>query len=433
MTGGLISSWWWCWPPTLLLGYWACALRLTQGSWFAPAVAWAAFWTGALAFPLILAPDYPVSPAAVWVIVAISFFISVGAAAAQTKLAATVAPPLHSKPAYPLLIGTLLLLSFPASCLAAREFLHQSGAGFNALTSMAALQNVAQNLSVQRYSGTVESVQVRLLLAYVYFASIVAGAAYPQFARWHFKLLTLFPLLGSLLLTAVTSAKAGFLFCVILWAAAFLVSHQRAGGRMVLRASVLLRVALLIAILVGLFTGLLELRYGNTDDSAVSRIGLFVESTRIYLFGHVSVFSGWWEYASAEGYDLQWGRRLFFGPTAMVGLNERVLGAYDLVNYKEYNLDSNVFTVYRAIIEDYSLFGALVISFGFGYVAGRGYAALRNDRSGFATIILVAFYAILLSSHVNNIFGYTTILAAFLAFCLIQLLERLPHLLRRTP
>lgn len=420
----LTMNWWLCWPPCVLTGLAALAFRLLQGSWLAPGAAWAGFWFWAISLPLALAPSFPVSPPAVWVIFGITLFLGLGATAGckdSNRYGANLVTPPN-----PILrrrmLFSLMMLSLLAAFLIVREYLQSVGSGFGAYASVEELQGTAHALSVARYNGTTDSANIRLLAAYIYFCSPVGGYAFAQVSSLRHRLLAILPLVSILLVTAITSAKAGFLFCVILWIAAFLVSRQRSQLR-VLRITVsgLRRVALLVVALVVIFVSLLVIRHGYSGSSDALTYNL-----KIYLFGHLSVFSGWWEFASDKGYTLQFGRRLFFGPSALLGLSERVAGAYELVNYKEYNVDSNVFSIYRALIEDFSLSGSFLVALTFGYVSGCAYRVLLSGRSAFSAIWLTFFYAVLLTSHVNNMFGYTTILAAFVAYAFLLLRFRLP-------
>ncbi len=403
-------QWWFCWPPCLLLGLGALMFRVLQGSWLAPGAAWNGFWFWAVVLPLVVAREFPVSPAALWIILVISMLVGLGATAARRhppSATEMVAKPRSQRRG----MVVLMLLAPVAALLTVKEYLAMSGVSYNSLLSISGLQASAHSLSVARYDGTTETVAIRVFVAYLYFSSLIGGFAFIHTSgakRWA----TALPVVSALLVTTVTSAKAGFLFSIILWISAFAANRQRSVRRGIrMTWPDLRRLGLSAAVLVVIFVGLLIVRYGSSAS------GTFLATNfKIYLFGHLSVFSGWWEYSLEHGYDLQFGRRLFFGPAALVGLNERVIGAYELIHYKQYTLDSNIFTTYRAVIEDFSLPGTMFLAVIFGYISSFAYQQVLARGPTIGAIWLTFFYALLLSSHVNNMFGYTTIFGSFLLY-----------------
>src|SRR3954451_4193969 len=73
------------WIPTVMLLTIAAVTRFFQRSWFAPSVFAPTIWFAYLFLPLTLAPEYRVSPLAVWLIVLLIGCMTIGAVLAETQ------------------------------------------------------------------------------------------------------------------------------------------------------------------------------------------------------------------------------------------------------------------------------------------------------------------------------------------------------------
>lgn len=393
-------------------------LRIVQGDIAAPGVAWSAFWFLATAIPLILAPEFKVSPSAVGSIWMFALYIGVSSCLVLGKRRRILvdrrrAPEL-------VLQRTILCAASVAACFAALSMLRTQGFALSDVIGIDQVERAAKALSSHRYSGETEPVPVRAAMVVVYIGGLVGGryfAVRQSIRRFSLAILPVACVLGFAL---ITTAKASLLFCAILWSASWLATRIAIRGHSPVRFTpkVLLIVAGSFACLFVVFLAAMRLRYGEPDLADRAFIAIRMKE---YLVAHLSVFSSWWEYTDAAGYTLQWGQSSFFGVADHLGFAERKAGGYDFISQPGYIADSNVFSIYRAAIEDFSLPGALAIA---GALAAVASVAFRTAAySGYGPIrhvVLTAFYAILLCSHVVNLFGYTSLLAAFLAFGVLE-------------
>lgn len=417
----------------MLIGLAAVAFRLLHGSWLAPGAAWAGFWFVLTAMPLILAPEYPCFPSGVWVILFITLCLGFGSA-----VGATLVPPSLASGICPNRLiraksfRIVMLISLAASLYSIQLLISPYGVALSSLTNPATLQTIASTLSLARYENTIEPVQLRLMLCYIYFCCLLGGYyfAHPSSSR-RSKWYAFLPLLGSLLLTATTSAKAGLLLSGLLWLAAYLPNQ-------ILQHSVMsfTRTRLLIwgmiggGALISLFVAAMFLRYGAesmTDTSST------LERLRLYFAAHLSVFSRWWD-QYYEFSSPQFGRISFFGPAALLGLNARQGGVYGLL--PEFpggvmSLDSNIYTIYRGLLEDFTLPGLLLVTTLVGLCIGYSFHAIRrrHTRRPLPYVMLTAFYVVLGWSHVINPFGYTTLIVAISAYAATLII--VPSLFRK--
>jgi oligosaccharide repeat unit polymerase len=410
----LEPAWWLAWIPAFAIGYIALLSRLTQGSWLAPGAAWAVFWTFATWGPLLLAPNYPVSPSALWVIASFVFVVWVFSTIPLRGLRYEIrlASPHHCSPP----MRWLSYLGLGAGITMTALTLSQYGATWRVWLSARQLSEVANAISTARYAGEAdESVAVRICMVFCYLGSLAGGHALAWRPRRRWIWWPFASIFGALFYALLTTAKAGVLYSTIFWLAAFLAESTRRRGRpWRIGPKAVLIGAMIGALVVTLFVSAMLLRYGS--DSAGEN-GFLVERLRNYFCAHLSAFSSWWDSDSRLAEPLGWGRISFFGPAALLGQSPRQQGVYEVIFTQRYTVDSNIFTIYRGLIADFSLPGALVFVALSSLVAGLAYRRLfRASGAMPASLVLTAFFAVMAPSFVINLFGYSTLLLAFLLY-----------------
>lgn len=415
----LEPAWWLAWIPAFAIGYIAFLSRLTQGSWLAPGSAWAAFWTLATWGPLLLAPHYPVSPSALWVIASFVFVVWVFSTIPLRGLRYKnrLALPRHCTPS----MRWLSYLGLGAGIVMTALTLTQYGATWRVWLSPQQLSEVANTISTARYAGEAdESVAVRICMVFCYLGSLAGGYALAWRPRGRWLWWPLAPICGTLFYALLTTAKAGVLYSTIFWLAAFLAESTRRRGRpWRIGLKTFLTGGMIGALVVVLFVSAMLLRYGS--DSADEQ-GFLAERLRNYFCAHLSAFSSWWDSDTRLTEPLGWGRVSFFGPAALLGQSPRQQGVYEVIFTPRYTVDSNIFTIYRGLIADFSFPGALVFVALVSLLAGFAYRRVFRASGALpASLALTAFFALLAPSFVINLFGYSTLLLAFLSYGLVCL------------
>jgi oligosaccharide repeat unit polymerase len=400
------------------------AFRVLQGSWLAPGAAWTGLWFFLTAMPLLMAPEYPCFPSGVWMILLLCTAVGAGSAigCSLVKKPLIARQPAHP-PLSPRQFRVLMLVSFAASIYSLQLLMQTSGYSIADLGSPTKLHYIAKTLSQARYEADDAPIFMRILLCYIYMCCLLGGYhfAQPQNRSWS-RYYAFLPLLGSLIVVAATSARAGFLLSCVLWIGAYLPRHLAfASAKSITRSKWFFLLAPAVAAaLVGLFVGAMFLRYGS---ETVDGGGFIFDRLKSYFAAHISVFSQWWHlYYHFE--PPQMGRVSFFGPASLLGLTSRQAGVYDMLPVTIdgiANVDSNIFTVYRGLLEDFSLPGAILICLAGGIAAGHAFRSInvvRTQRTS-AYVVLTVFYVVLGWSHVINPFGYSTLIAGVLGYALI--------------
>ena len=416
----------------------ALLARLAQGSWFAPGPFFALFWSFALGLPLLLAPDFRISAVAISVI--LSFVLTVCLATQfgtwwrDAGIGARESPARSSVPSSRFLTALLLVASC-LSLLASVEHMRATSGDLRSAVHIEAWQDLAREISIRRYSGGEGvPIRVRILSVGTYFGALLGGLLFLRRGVVR-KAIALLPLGTALVYVLLTTAKTAFLYALVLW----LSTHFAAGAwlreqklRLFTTRNVL---AVLVAVpaVVVFFVVTFLLRYGMRD---LERLDIVFDRLKNTAFGHLSAFSAW-----IDGGGLRatctptFGQYTFPGPFDLLGIARREPGIYTDVMYGHYELKTNVYTLFRGLISDFTYPGALIVVAVASFVSGVAYQTLRSGKGGAVGVSMLGlFYSVTLWSHVADILAYNTIILAWFcfSFCLLVEVRNAPrtHLFR---
>jgi oligosaccharide repeat unit polymerase len=389
----------------------ACLARASFGSWRHPAAFFAALWVCA-SVPAYLSGTGRISGLAMLLVAALvgAFLVgSVGTARAlesgrrdlDQRAWAIDSPSLLRWVVLLGLTGVAAVISYVAS----------SPAGLSALGSLEGWVDMAVGYSVTRYQGEeTESLFVRLLVALNYSGAILAGALSAlEVPRRRF--LVYLPILACGLITLVTTAKTPLLLGVLCMGSGRFAMQmsacseepvRRGRGRVRNVALILLGSLVLLASLV--------FRYGGASEVDLE---LIMERVSGYLFGQVYVFSAWISTGGLNVVDPGFGRNTLAGVFELLGIGHREAGFYSYIVLDDATSDSNIFTAFRGLIQDFLLPGALAFMLILGAVAECCVKAAGSALSLVSGItVLAAVYLFLGWSPIISIFIYNDMLFA---------------------
>jgi len=160
-----------------------------------------------------------------------------------------------------------------------------------------------------------------------------------------------------------------------------------------------------ILIILGLSTVSMFIRYQETSSA--------IEKATERFSDHFIYFPAFAQWFSSEGWqfsDLLWGYRTFTRIYELFGVEHDI--QYAVLTQRG---PSNIFTVLRGLIEDFSPIGALGWLFAFGILGGASYRRVLEGRKGYLPILTV-IYAFTFTSMVFSLFTYTTPTLALILF-----------------
>src|SRR5216683_8086430 len=406
------------WIPVVMLLLSTCAARLTSESWLAPGAFVGLAWSAYFLVPLIVAPEFSTPPLGVWVL--LSLVVSIQAGACLT--AGEVRHNQRNRAVAGLDSGLLRKMEKAIVVSAALATVGGAYLGWKTMqendlsVSGAGLLAIGSLLSVARYTGENEPFLFRVLYMWVYPAALLGGMAFNFADSWKSKLICLVPAIPALAYVFVETAKAGILFSGCCWLAghmAMKVATGRERFRLLNRKIVFVAVTCVIAG-TSLFVVTDAIRSRTEDQGVV--IAADPVRMKAAAFGYLSAFSQWMSGSRPESLGL--GAYTFGGLLDLAGFHPRAFGVYMSSITLSGQEESNVYTAFRGLIEDFSFPGAAVICIGSGALCGYGYGQLRRGRLRWA-LVLSAFYAFVAWSPLGSLFVYNGLI---LAWCVAALL-----------
>jgi oligosaccharide repeat unit polymerase len=383
--------------------------------WFAPSAFTALVWAAYLILPLTSGRDYPVAPQAVVKIVGLVLCLYFGAFVAEgpvggrgaTRRMATV----HVEPFATAVGDRLLLLSGVCTIAASTGVAYLASLSLRSYglqNSVDGLLTLGPLLSAERYvEGRYYPTIVRVLLVWIYPAALTGGLAFPALKTRAKRGVALGAFIPAVGLSLIAAIRAGTLFTAVCWltgyAAVQVCAHR--GTYRLFRRTFVVRVAIgtAVAVSFALLIQVLRAGYAQSDD-----LGTTWEHIRPGVAGSVAAFSEWDKVGPAQ---LSWGFYTFAGLFDMLGLRSREIGIY-LTSVTLSGGDTNIYTAFRGLVEDFGYFGAPVALFVFGFISGFAYRMTKEGRSAHC-VILAAFYAACIWSPIASFFVYNGLVLAW--------------------
>lgn len=128
----------------------------------------------------------------------------------------------------------------------------------------------------------------------------------------------------------------------------------------------------------------------------------------------------------------KWGIMTFFGIANVLGIEQRIAGIYrDFVYFGrvDRSMNSNVYSIFRMLIDDFGKIGALVFLFLIGFASSKAIVFIQKRKMVFISqAFLIAVYSYVLWSFVASIWAYTSIICAYgLSFIIFSILQKPLH------
>ncbi|MEW6556119.1 MAG: O-antigen polymerase [Elusimicrobiota bacterium] len=394
--------------------------RIQQGNWLSPGVFFTLYWTVFVVISFIGAPDYYVgSKVILWIFVA-SFAVYVGSiiglGRGLFKIDTHFTAINNNKLKLPG-IKQIILISTILGLASVYILLQSKGYSFFSLFSFDAVKEMGRVFSIARYlEGYEPPFLSRILLTFVYLGTFLGGTLFAFSSSKACRLISLLPFLPAVISGVVQTTRASILIPGVLWVSSYLSSKilLDSGRTKLFNIKYFVAIFGIIIFIIVMFFALAFSRYGywKTWERTLPEVW---SHNRSWFFGEISAFSYWFEQNWIEKMEPTLGCFSFAGLYDLIGLTKRHIGIYISsveVAPREF---TNVYTIFRGLIEDFTLHGSLLILFIFGIIGGWSY---RGVVQGKITHIqsLVFFYFITLWSPVVSLFNYNTILLSWLLF-----------------
>ena len=130
--------------------------------------------------------------------------------------------------------------------------------------------------------------------------------------------------------------------------------------------------------------------------------------------------------------QMRYGVLTFFGVANALGIAKRQTGIYrDYVYFGRLDktMRSNVYTIFRMLIDDFGIVGALVFLLLLGFASAKAIVFIKKRKMIFlCQAFLVAVYSYVMWGFVASIWAYTSIICAYgLTFLIFSILQKPLH------
>jgi oligosaccharide repeat unit polymerase len=267
-------------------------------------------------------------------------------------------------------------------------------------TSVSSLMSRMNAISHMRYSDDGEYLPLinRFINSFSY---AVCGYAGFYFAK-KFKKEYFYNLIIIAAQTVITNTKATLVFAIAFFAGGFLTGFSYFGKRINLK-----RILIVVAAGVGIvvFSTLIDyFRHAGQIDMYTE----FQKIISAYFVGPYSAFSIW--FGNDPKNSLEMGANTFSSIFRLLGIAPQTHGDFVLVN----GVSTNVYTIYKHLINDYSLFGTVLISAIMGWFSAFIDNKVKENKRSFVGISIVVMATVLIAFF-SSLYRYTVnVLAALI-------------------
>jgi oligosaccharide repeat unit polymerase len=402
-------------------------MRLACKSWFHPGSFFSLFWGLILVLSFFFAPNYELQPAPLWWIVlsviAVNFGSYLGSSIAGYR-GKEVSNHRRFNGRLFVKIPKMLVIFSIIGFIGINVLIDSTGKNIFSLLSLQSTLDISLELSRLRYGGGdfKQPIFYTLLFPGVLVGIIFSGVLYAvvsnkiiNFKYSYFLVITPFILI--LLNTIIKTQRGTLLFGVILWTSSFFATKVYLNKNEVklFTFKIIFNGILILAIFMFAYVILQFFREGEYANDFLSKA---TENLASAVFGSSHAFSFWFENQLFvnQHHELGWGEftvnriayYVFDVPPRQPGLFGDSIWLGDT-----YRSGTTVYTVFRGLIQDYSLFGSLVVLFIWSYIAGYSYNKIMSNSIVFIPI-LILFYSFTMVGYLASIFNWNNVMLAFL-------------------
>lgn len=380
--------------------------RMRCGSWFAPAafvgLVWS-FFTGAS----LAIVDYSLPGRGLWMLVVLIVVVQLGALIAhELHPRSNAAISSNSSNTFDSLVGPCRrygVICTIVALLGCGYFLFTSIEEFGLQFTPLGVLEVGARWTLLRYDDVVEPWSVRLLVTWFHPAGLLGGVLFASSRKTRDRMIAVTTLLPAVFYGVLTGARAAILLGLTCWIGGYIASQcVRSRKKVALFTGKRIALLLFTAVcMVGMFASIDAIRATSWSQSFV--LDIHEQKLSNYMLAPPAAFAEW--YAHADVSSAEWGARTFAGEFDLLHLRTRIVGRHLDKSNVVGTETTNVYSLFRDLIEDFTPFFAALIAAAVGGLAGWVYSDnFENARS--ALFWLSMFYAVFLYSPIVSLLSF---------------------------
>lgn len=310
-----------------------------------------------------------------------------------------------------------LKVSVFLGCLFTIDFLIRNGFQLSQLLNFNSLLDLNNSTAQQRYYGETNSAFIsKILLVFTYFSPLIGGMQLFYSNNLKNRLISILALLPAFLTIMTQNTKSGWLAALFLFTTGYVVANINEHGAFKFNIKYLTYGLIAIIICLGIAYLSMLMRIGSFEISTVKLVN---EKFMVYAFGHISAFDTW--FGSMPIIDYSYGIKTFYGLADFFGISTREQGVFTNFIFIGH-FATNVYTVFRGLVEDFGIFGSGVTIFLYGFVSTLSYELIVKRRVETLNIfILAGFYFMCMYSFIISSWSYMSFVIAIvltIPYCL---------------
>ena len=426
---------------SLLILLLAGGIRVFAGTFLIPAGLFALAWFAFTLLPLVVLFSVPINSLAILYIVAAVFVFSLSALPFDWQ-------------------GGLrrnLTKSLPAAAFDSRFLKVALYLSVMASTSLSVVTMLINGFTIEqvifdliRTSGQYATLRGTVGLEYgilgvfntmfMYLCPVLGGlrALAPK-RKWFFVV----SMVPSLFTMVIKSSKLVFLVSLCFYLSGALVARIYARQMSLPKVSGLPKMIIWAAIIIPLVLVSFVSRFTGFDlDNLGAIADPLLYDVRSYTLGQTYSFSDFFSHAigypCATVYNddfTSYGAYTFFPILDMLGMGKGATLIYDEAGWYKDVFQTNIFTFFRGLIDDFGVAGSLLFCFVFGTFAHAAtYRLLTKTRAWFALAVFITVVVFILMGYLTSVFSARyAFLTAAVTWLLLNLNERLYRTGKRQP
>jgi len=291
-----------------------------------------------------------------------------------------------------------------------------NGFSFQMFFNLDTLLEMNTTMAYSRYygGGAAYSVIMQIMLVFIYAGPLIGGYAFVySFQRSERRLcISMFtPIVGTLILN---NGKLGLIASVMLWFSGYVTGYlEKYKKAPTIKLKSFFKVLSGVLVVISLLYISMMLRLGQLNLQTMTIVnGKFAS----YALGQVPAFDYWFG-NYANNIDYTYGKYTFYGIFQALGISVRKQGVFSEMIYAG-PITTNIYTVFRGIINDFGIYGGVGFFIFFGFIAGYAYKCVLHkfNNSIWAKVILAGSYFFIAHSALSSAWTYVSYILAFFVF-----------------
>lgn len=296
----------------------------------------------------------------------------------------------------------------------------EKGININAFLEINTLFDINATAAQERYNGHSQSSfldgvlsQVRGVLAYI--TPFISGLFITIAKNKRDKYLSYFSFVPTIFDLMLSNTKLGLIVATFLFVCGYVAMNLMLYGELPkLKLRNFLSYIMVIFLFIGFLFAAMILRVGSYD---IEMLNVLKYKFINYVFGGVFAFDFW--FSHAESQKLLFGARTINGVSNLLGILSREQGVYKEF-YVNGFLQTNIYTAFRGIIEDFGKTGGLIFMYVFGFISGRIHSKVLSSKpTAVSYSLLAACYFFIVNSFFISPWSYSSLIVVFILIVVV--------------